>query len=140
MNFKFTKVEVESKMNDCLKYGDETKIAERLDKSPGFISQMLNVNDERESDFYKAIKFVCAQIDNNECRGLELLQLFNLMCERHLTQKAFDCPTRATSDFMQQFTEAMQARIEGKPKAIQIKEIDDCIRQGNTLKDAILRT
>ena len=39
---------------------------------------------------------------------------------------------------MGEFSEAMQAGLEGKPEHLQIKEIDDVINQAEILKQAII--
>ena len=138
LEMKFTQYQVEGKINEILAFGDETRIAEKLGRSVTLISQQYNPHDERESDFYKAIKFICATLEVDQCRGLELLQLFNLMCERHVTEESKRCPKKEASKFISEFSEAMRAEVEGKPNTEKIKEIDDCIRQAKILKYAIL--
>jgi hypothetical protein len=134
----FSQYEVEGKINDILAFGDETRIAEKLGRSTTLVSQQCNPHDERESDFYKAIKFVCAELEVDQCRGLELLQLFNLMCERHVTEDSKRCAVKEASVFISEFSEAMQAQVENKADSEKIKEIDDVIRQAKILKYAIL--
>lgn len=138
LELKFSQYEFERAVHAELAFGDETLIAEKLGRSVTLVSQMCNPHDERESDLFKAAKFICAELAVNQCRGVELLQIFNLMCERHVTIEAQNCPNAAASSFMHEFSEAMQARLTDKPAHEQLKEIDDVIRQAKVFKDAIL--
>lgn len=139
MEFKSSQYEFEREIHNHLDFGDETAIAANLGRSVTLISQQLNPHDERESDLFKAYKLISAQLENNQCRGLEMLQTFCLHVERHVDRETEKkCPAKVASSVMTEFAEMMSARLESKPLNEQLREIDDAIRAAKLLKDAVL--
>lgn len=138
MEFKFTQFEIEAGINDILVNGDRKDIADRMGRSESIISQMCNPDDDRESDFSKAAKFIAAAIGTDQERGRALLQLLNLMCERHVDFEAV-CPVTETTKFNKELNELLDAVMTAKPLPDQIKELDDVINQATALKRAKLK-
>ncbi len=136
MKFLFTQHETESRLNKCLDYGDETEIAKRIGKGSSLVSQMFNPDDERESNFYKALKEIAAEIDFNPDNGCKMLRLFNELASRHLPDDKKRCPKAATSKLLGEWTQFIDAAINDKPVETQIDELSDVIAQAVELRKA----
>lgn len=136
MKFHFTQEECESKMSKGLEYGDELKIAERMNKNTSLIQQMCSPNDERESYFYNAARFIVSEMDVSFERGCYLLRLFNSLVELHIPCDSPGCPKQETTELLQEWSQFLDCAIQNKPLIDQIDELDDVIAQALELKKA----
>lgn len=133
MDFQFSQYETESKLNDILKFGDETDVAEKLGRSSSIISQMCNPHDERASDFFKAAQFIAALCEVAPERGRKALQLFNSLVERHLPESAPDHHD-AVKDFNRELREFLDAAMCERNPEVCLMELDDVIEFAVELK------
>lgn len=137
MIYKFTQFEVESAINKTLAFGDETQIASRTGRGSSYYSQMFNPDDDRESNFHKVLREICAEIDVDRERGIALFCLFKSFVERHIETDEQICPVGALEEADKEFSDIWKARLKGKTKDAQLLEVEQAEMKIKILKQAI---
>lgn len=85
-----SKYEIERAFHRILSNGDESAIARELEHSVGFIQQLYDPNNERQSTLFRAIKELRAWRRESMERGSKALALFNHFVEIGLEDAGHD--------------------------------------------------
>ncbi len=73
--------QIESLLYGSLNYGDETKLAKALGVSPSEISQQVNPNEARKSDYFRFRRFLKALFPINPTAARRILSDLNSVVE-----------------------------------------------------------
>ena len=96
--------EVEKAFYKLLENGDETAIADALGHSVGYVQQLYDPNNSRESHLWRAIKELRAWRQENMDRGCRALSIFIEFVERGLEPPEL-CVVAETRKLKQQVDE-----------------------------------
>lgn len=128
----------ESAMARAIEYGDHTKLAQAVGKSPSYYSQMLNPDDPRESLFYRAARDMVELFEIDTERGRKALAVFTSFVGQGIAKTTPMSVKREVADLMTKTVAAGVAVITEQSVAEQLNSIIDVEIQATKTKAAAL--
>lgn len=136
---EFTQKEVELEIAAILEDGDIKDISNISGIGYSYIDQQLNPNDARKSYIFGCLLIACALDKSAPERGEKLFRTIikfrELSKKRNLTEI---CVNAETSKLNTEFSQFINAKIEGLPHSVQLSEVVDIISQAEKVKEALI--
>lgn len=138
----FTQYDFETEQRDVLNHGDEGAIARFHGTSPTLHSQQLNPHDERKSNLWRGLLDLAGLAAESPARAEQLRDLFNQFTDRAIAA-AQGNPERRSLDHhagevAREFGEFVAARFGGHDLSVQLRELDDVIREATAFREGII--
>lgn len=128
--------EFESAIYKILNYGDESKLARAVGKSAAYYSSMLNPEDPRESNWFKAARDFCNLIALDPERGLSVLDVFTYYVERAKPKDFTLCVDKTREAAFRESSEFQLASVTKSTDEIK-RELIDSIHASERHLEAI---